>query len=108
MIIQNGYIRFLNASDGGLDPTTGHPLPATEEEGGEVIPCQWGAARMNLLAKVLGEHVVSESYTIRIEDYTPVEGERLVLYGRDDKEVGRFSIIRVEPLDAVCQTRIVV
>lgn len=108
MIIQNGHIRFLTAGGGGLDPTTGHPLKPTETEDGPVIPCQYQAAKMDLLAKIFGEHTVSESYTILVENYTPVLGERLVLYGQDGQEVGRFSVIRIDPLDAVCQTRITV
>jgi hypothetical protein len=108
MIIQNGHIRFLKAEGGGLDKVTGHPVPPTEEEMGPRIPCQYQAARMNLLAMSNGEHAVSESFTILVENYIPVLGERLVLYGRGCKEVGKFSVMRVEPLDAVCQVRITV
>ena len=108
MIIQNGYITFLESSGGGLDPVTGHPSAATEKETGYNIPCQFQAASMNLLAKSNGEAVINANYTILIENYVHCPSERLVLKRRDLTEIGRYSVIRIEPLDAVCQIRITV
>lgn len=108
MIIQNGHIQLLRAEGGGVDPATKHPIVAKETPVGPKIPCQWQAVRLDLLAKPLGEPAVNASYSILIENYNRLSGERLALYGRDGREVGKFSIIRIEPLDAVCQVRITV
>lgn len=108
MIIPNGYIVPLQASGGGLDPETGHPVRASEVESSKSIPCQYQSVSLDLLAKSSGESAIRANYTILIENYAGHFGERLALKRRDGSEVGRFSIIRVEPLDAVCQVRITV
>lgn len=108
MIIQNGHIQFLAASGGGLDEVTGHPKKATESTVGSPIPCQYMSSTFDYLAESSGEHFTRSGYTILIENYEEVLSERLVLTDRNGDEVGRYSIVRVDPLDAVCQTKITV
>lgn len=108
MIIQNGHIQFLEATGGGLDSVTGHPRKATESTIGHPIPCQYMSAALDFRAESNDEHFTRKGYTILVENYEKVASERLVLTDRDGAEVGRFSIIRVDPLDAVCQTKITV
>lgn len=113
MIIPNGYIEFITVKGVTLDETTGHPVTAKDVEYGELIPCQYQAASLNALALSNGESVTKASYNIYIESYYMesmwVEAtERLRLSDRNGNAVNEFSIIRTEPLDAVCQYKIVV
>ncbi len=107
MIIQNGYIESVTLSGGGLDATTGHPTAGTKEYG-ELIPCQFYAARYNAQAKSNGEPVTSATWTILIESLWDFDAEVLRLQDMNSQFIGEFSIIRKEPLDAVCQVRITV
>ena len=104
MIIQNGYIEFITVTGGGLDPVTGHPIPVSGKEYGELIPCQFVPARANLLAKSKGEPVTDFSWTIYIESlWRDIATERIRLKDMMGNIVGEYSIIRCEPLVAVCQ-----
>ena len=103
MIIQNGYIEFIMVSGGGLDSVTGHPLKA-EKEYCELIPCQYVPARQNLLAKSNGEPVTAQTWTIYIESlWRDIATERIRLTDMDGNIVGEYSIIKIEPLVAVCE-----
>lgn len=106
MIIENGTIEPKTKSGGGIDPTTGYPLPTTAGWG-EAIPCQYYANAYNNLREVNGEHYTLASYTILIEQQ-PFTSEQLRLKDRQGNVVGEFSVIQAEPLDAVCQIRIIV
>ena len=108
MIIQNGHITFLESVGGGLDSVTGHPTKGTETPIGDPIPCQYMSSTYDYLAKSSGEHFTRSGYTILVENYNKVLSERLVLTDMGENEVGRFSIVRVDPLDAVCQIKITV
>ena len=113
MIIPNGYIEFITAKGVTLDETTGHPVTTNDIEYGELIPCQYQAASLNALAFSNGESVTKASYTIYVESYYMesmwgATTERLRLRDRNGSIVNEFSIIRTEPLDAVCQYKIVV
>lgn len=107
MIIQNGYIESVTLSDGGLDATTGHPARGRKEYG-ELIPCQFYAARFNAQAKSNGEPVTSAAWTILIENLWDFDAEILRLQDMNGQIIGEYSIIRKEPLDAVCEIRITV
>lgn len=87
---------------------TGHPQKAVESAIGEPIPCQYMSSTFDYLAESSGEHYTRKGYTILVENYEEVASERLVLTDRNGAEVGRFSIVRVDPLDAVCQIKITV
>ena len=107
MIIQNGYIESVTLASGGLDATTGHPTQGTKEYG-ELIPCQFYASHLNAQAKSNGEPVISVSWTILIESLWDFDAEILRLQDMVGNVIGEYSILRKEPLDAVCQMRITV
>lgn len=107
MIIPNGHIEIKTKTGGGIDPSTGFPSPA-EVSWGAPIPCQMVVSRLNKLGRTTqGEHVTTVSYSILIEDQ-PFSAERIRLSGNDGKVIGEFSIISMEPLEAVGQIRITV
>lgn len=107
MIIQNGYIESVTLFDGGLDATTGHPT-AGKKEYGELIPCQFYASHYNAQARSNGEPVTSASWIILIESLWDFDADILRLLDINGKIIGEFSILRKEPLDAVCEVRIYV
>lgn len=107
MIIQNGMIEFRITKGGGLNPETGYPVTPSSPSYSESIPCQFKANRYNSLGVVNGEHYTIARYEILIEEQ-PVQSEQIRLKDMSGKEIGTFSIIQVEPLEAVCQIRILV
>lgn len=107
MIIQNGYIEFVSfRKGGGLDATTGHPIPALTEYG-ELIPCQFIETH-NLQYTVEGEAVKKVGYSIYIDNYYDVASERIRLSDMKGMLIGEFSLERIEPLDAVCEVRLTI
>lgn len=105
MIIANGTIQFVTKFGGGLD-ANGYPVKATKAYGC-CIPCQYTASVHNFLATSEGEHYVQSSYSILVEHLSPCQKtETLCLRDRCGNVVKEASVIRFEPLDAVCQTRI--
>lgn len=107
MIITNGTIELLTKTGGGIDPTSGYPL-ATTETWGAPVPCQYVASRCNLQGRTSqGESYTAASYTILVEEQ-PIAGEQLRLKDADGTAIGEYSIIQVERLSAVGQTRITV
>lgn len=108
MIIPNGTIELKRkTSGGGIDPETGFPLKPASASWGDPIPCQYTANRYSNLGRVGGEHFKTAEYSVLIE-LQPVEGEQLRLKDRRGGLVGEYSIIQVEPLEAVCELRITV
>ena len=59
MIIENGTIQVKQKTGGGIDPTTGYPLPYSAVSWGDPIPCQYYSNRYTYLGRVSGEHVIS-------------------------------------------------
>lgn len=107
MIIENGTIEIKTKTGGGLDPATGYPSPA-QVSWGAPVPCQYTASRFSFQGKTSqGEHTTTASYTILIEE-RPFQAEQIRLKDRESKVVGEFSIIQVEPLEAVGEIRITV
>ena len=107
MIIPNGTIEAKVKTGGGIDPETGYPKTATASWG-EPIPCQYEANKYNRLGRVNGEHFTVANYSI-LKQQQPFGGvEQIRLKDRAGNEVGEFSIMQVEPLDAVCELRILV
>lgn len=107
MIIANGTIEFLVSKTGGGLSAQGYPQPAAKVWGAPV-PCQYSTLHVNLQGKVQNEPASTPSYSIIIED-TTFETEQLRLTdSKTGKKLGEFSIVQVEPLDAVCQMRITV
>lgn len=107
MIIQNGHIQMKRKSGGGIDPETGYPAKPTAAWGCP-IPCQYTPNKRDNLGKTAsGQAFTVAQYTILVEEQ-PLEGEQLRLTDLCGKVVGEFSVMSVEPLDAVCELRIMV
>ena len=106
MIIPNGTISFKHKSGGGIDPATGYPVKPTATWGDD-IPCQYLVNSHDNLGRSNGEAFTRASYTVLLEQQ-PVDSEQLRMTDASGAVVGEFSIISVEQLDAVCQTKILV
>lgn len=107
MIIPNGTIQVKRKTAGGIDPATGYPVASTAEWG-EPVPCQWAANKFDRLGRVRGEHFTVASFSVLIE-WRPLGGvEQVRLRDLSGRELGEFSIMSVEPLEAVGQLRIMV
>jgi hypothetical protein len=108
MIIDNGFIEFIEHHSGGVDTATGYPV-ADSEEAAEPIPCQFSARSYNGIARQgQGEPYTQQSYTILIEQRPLKRYDKLRLTGYATGILGEFAIISTEPLDAVCQIKITV
>lgn len=104
MIIANGTIRTKNKAAGGIDPETGFARPSTGSWS-EPIECQYMANKYDNLASAEENRFTLASYSVLIEQQ-PFNSEQVRLCDREGNVVGEFSVIQVEPLDAVCQLRI--
>lgn len=108
MIIENGTIELKQkTSGGGIDPTTGYPQKPASVDWGTPIPCQYMANKYNNLGRVNGEHFKTAEYSVLIDEQS-FDAEQLRLKDRKGNVVGEFSIIQVEPLEAVCEIRILI
>ena len=108
MIIENGTIELKQkAGGGGIDPETGYPIKTASVSWSEPIPCQYTANKYDNLGKVNGEHFTTAEYSVLIEEQ-PFSAEQLRLKDRDGNVIGEFSVIQVEPLEAVCELRILI
>lgn len=107
MIIQNGTIEIKAKTGGGIDPETGHPVKPVNVSWGDPIPCQYSANKYNKLGKYDGEHFTVAQYSVLIEEQ-PFDAEQVRLKNRDGKVLGEFSVIEIEPLEAVCEIRILI
>ncbi len=106
MIIVNGTIELKQkTATEPINPETGHPRKPTEESWGTPIPCQYFATKYSNLAKANGEAYRQSEFTVLIEEQS-FTAEQLRLKDRDGNTVGEFSVIQVEPLEAVCELRI--
>lgn len=109
MIIPNGTIEFITNTPGGLDQN-GYPVKSAKTYG-PVVPCQYQANNRNTIGKSNGEAFIKASYSILIEwlDFKKDgKTELLRLKSRSGNEIGEFTVLDIEPLDAVCQLRILV
>lgn len=107
MIIENGTIEVKRKVANGINPATGFPVAPAEVEWGAPIPCQYSATRHNWLGKTDGEHYTAASYSILIEEQ-PFEAEQIRLKDRSGNVVGDFSVMQIEPLEAVGEIKILV
>lgn len=109
MIIQNGTIEAKIKQAGGITPETGFPVKSTGEAFMPAIPCQYTANQYNQLGRTNGERFTVAAYTILIEQQrTPFTAEQIRLKDMDGNIVGDFSVMSIEPIDAVCQMKILV
>lgn len=107
MIIANGTIEIKIKSAGGINPETGYPV-ASVSSWGEAIPCQYIPTKANLLARsVQGDNYVETHYTILISQSDKINAEQIRLSDKSHV-IGEYSIISIEQLDAVLQTKITV
>lgn len=105
MIIVNGYIQIKQTTEKGINPDTGHPYKPTSSWG-EPIECQYIINKYNAFAQSKVGNVFTEaSYQILIEEQA-INAESIKLTDNRGNELGVFSVIRVEPLPAVCQLRL--
>jgi len=107
MIIQNGTIETKVKTGGGIDATTGHAVKPTSSSWSTPIPCQFIPNSHNNLGVSTGQHYTQASYTVLIEEQ-PFEAEQIRLKDIGGNTIGEFSILSVEPLEAVCEIRILV
>ena len=107
MIIANGTIetKRKTLSETKFDGN-GFPVAPTASEWGEPIECQY-VRKQNNLASVNGEPVREVSYSVYIEEQ-PFDAEQVRLKDRSGNVLGEFSVIQVEPLEAVCEMRITI
>jgi len=121
MIIANGTIEAKVKTAGGIDPVTGFPVPSTglasqqAQEGaanppawGDPIPCQWHEVTHDNLGRTVSGNFILASYSVLIEQgASPFTAEQVRLKDAAGNTVSdRLSVISSEPLDAVCETRI--
>lgn len=107
MIIENGSIEIKSKTAAGIDPETGHPRKPSAVSWSDPIPCQYTPNKYNNIGQVSGEHFKTAEFSVLIEAQ-PFDAEQIRLKDRCGNIVGEFSIISTEPLDAVCQIRILV
>lgn len=107
MIIQNGTIETKAKTGGGINPKTGYPVKPENVSWSEPILCQYSANKYNKLGKYNGEHFTVAQYIVLIEEQ-PFDAEQIRLKNLNGKVIGEFSIMEVEPLDAVCELRILI
>lgn len=108
MIIQNGFIEVKQKSGGGgIDPETGYPIAHDSVEWGDPIPCQYTANSHNWQGRVNSEHFTIAQYEILIEEQ-PIEAEQIRLSKFSGEIIGEYSIMEIEPLEAVSELKILV
>ena len=107
MIIANGTIEVKRKTAGGIDPETGFPIAPSQVSWDEPIDCQYSANKYDNLGRSNGEHFTVASYSVLIEE-RPFTAEQVRLKDRDGKVLGEFSVIQIEPLEAVCELRILI
>ena len=107
MIIPNGTIEFISMETGGLDEM-GYPVEESKTYGKPVL-CQYEAVTRDFLGKTNGETFTRATYSILIETIPHCRMTRLIrLKCRHCNVIGEFPVLNIEPLDAVCQIRILV
>lgn len=107
MIIQNGTIEVKQKAGGGINHETGYPNKPASVTWEVPIPCQYSANKYSNLGRVNGEHFTTAAYTVLIEEQ-PFTAEQIRLKDLAGKVIGEFSVIQVEPLNAVCELRILI
>lgn len=106
MIIPNGSIEIKQKTSGGIDLVSGYAKRSSDVAWSEPIPCQILTNKFNALAlSKHGNPITSASYAVLIDE-RPFIGEQVRLKDGQDNIIGEFSIIQIEPLEAVCEIRI--
>lgn len=110
MIIQNGTIEFKKRTAAEINPETGYRSQPSAVTWGGAVPCQFKAVKFNQLASssVGGEHFTQASYEVYVEEDAETPSEQVRLKDLTGRVVGEYSVIQIEPLEAVCEKRITV
>lgn len=112
MIIADAFLQFIHpeGEGGGVD-AKGHPLRRTPVYGPAVY-CQMLPRSVDRTARSMqGEAFTRQSYELLVEQPLPrgvVPSGQLRLTARGGREIGEFPVLAMEPLDAVCQIRILI
>jgi hypothetical protein len=104
MIIVNGTVSAKDATGGGLDES-GNPS-ASKDTWGAAIPCNISINKLNNLGRQDGNTFTIASYEILVEEQ-PFEAGSVWLTERG-RDLGEFSVMFTERLEAVGATKIVV
>lgn len=107
MIIPNGTIEVVQVTGGGIDTTTGYPIPV-QQTFGTPIPCQYYPKTMELDARVKDEPAVLSKYEILIYDNHNIGDCSIRLKDENGNVVGIYAVIRFEMIHAVGQEKILV
>ncbi len=107
MIIRNGTIETKTKTGGGIDPETGYPIRPVDVSWNAPIPCQYSANKYDKLGRYNGEHFTVAQYSVLIEEQ-PFDAEQVRLKDGKGDVLGEFSVISIEPLEAVCEIRILI
>ncbi len=105
MIIVNGEICAKVKTGGGLDEN-GNPIRPSESWEAP-IPCHIRSNTYNNKGKANGNTFTVASYEVLIESQ-PFVAERVKLTDRNGKDLGEFSVMEIEYLDAVDTVKITV
>jgi len=104
MVFVNGFISAKIKTDGGLDEN-GNPVRPSEDFE-ERIPCRITTNKKNNIGKQNGNTFTVASYEVLI-DLQPFEAG-LVRLTRNEHDLGEFSVLWIEYLEAVGAVKIVV
>ena len=105
MIIVNGSIQIKQKTGGGLD-SDGNPVRVSESFS-DPIPCHLRANKLDNLGRQDGNTFTVAAYEALVES-ADFAGERVRLTGGDGRELGEFSVMSVESLDAVGALKVMV
>lgn len=106
MLIPNGTISIKTKTGGELDER-GKPVRPSSIDWGDTIICRFRANKYSNRGKVNGNTFTVASYEILIESQ-PFTAERVKLSDKNGKDLGEFSVIEIEHLDAVGIVKITV
>lgn len=104
MIVENGTIQGMKVVGGGLD-RNGNPTRQTTIWG-DLIPCNIKILKCDNLGRYNGNAFTIASYEVLVDDlcYSTTR-VRLTLNGN---LLGEFQVMSIEPLNAVCLSKITV
>jgi hypothetical protein len=107
MVIPNGVVHFKRLLEvgGGLD-TDGNPVPAPTTTEAE-MPCRIKAVKLDELGRQNGNTFEQASYEILI-DRQRFEATEVELINVDGVNLGTFTVMQVETLEAVGVVKIIV
>jgi hypothetical protein len=104
MIIENGIIQGMKVVGGGFDGS-GNPIRQTTTWG-EPMPCNIKILKSDNLGRYNGNSFTIASYEVLVEDLRfSTTKIKLTLNGN---ALGEFQVMSIEPLNAVCLSKITV